>query len=210
MKTHNISCIEVGKEHPIIFGTESVKAILEGRKTQTRRVIKPQPINADYWTFHQDTPFNGAFYPNTDNALPKLLKCPYGQVGDRLWVKETWWEDSGDIYFKVDCPTMPTNMHFEKGKWKSALFMPRKFSRINLEITGLRVERLQEITGEDAITEGFLTYFGTKSYDEYKMGTLMHSPISQFTQYWDSLNAKRGYGWETNPWVWVIEFKILQ
>ena len=213
MKDNLAEALETMKAHPIIFGTESVKAILEGRKTQTRRVIKPQPINADYWTFHQDTPFNGAFYPNTDNALPKLLKCPYGQVGDRLWVKETWVtnpifpltklrgkEDLPYIIYKAD------KTQWNDYKWRSSLFMPRWASRITLEITGLRVERLQEITEEDCLAEGIP-----------ERGTIFMHPtargiplIHAYANLWDSLNAKRGYGWETNPWVWVIEFKILQ
>jgi len=179
------------KEHPIIFNTETVKAILDGRKTQTRRVIKPQPL-LEYkglkMQFHR--------------------KCPYGQVGDRLWVRETWavaptlnTTKPSDLLKKYDIipityrATYPNESHY---MWRPSIFMPRWASRITLEIIGVRVEQLQEITDEDALAEG--VYGDETPYDQA-------TPSMCFEALWDSLNAKRGYGWDKNPWVWVLEFK---
>ena len=154
------------KEHPIIFSTESVKAILEGRKIQTRRVIKPQPVLTDFgWVL------------TAKGDSPKPAYCPYGQVGDRLWIRRT-----------------------KQGKfiWK------KSEAEVWLEITGVRVERLQEITIEDVKSEGILikeTTVGDWTFT---------SIITDFAILWDSLNFKRGYGWDTNPWVWVIEFKNVE
>ena len=170
------------KERPIIFSTEMVRAILEGRKTQTRRVIKPQPEGMDevyFRDFRRD--FGGR-------------KCPHGQVGDGLWVKEIYYQDpGGGIWYRADNDEWLQDHE----SWRTPLFMPRWASRITLEITGLRVERLQDITEEDAVTEGLppreQTGFDTARYRYHIL--------------WDSLNAKRGYAWDSNPWVWVIEFK---
>ncbi len=199
------------KERSILFSSEMVRAILEGRKTQTRRVIKfhvPKVIQAAehrllktayplpkggyvFWS-SEDTPelraFSDGHYANQVGTL-----CPYGQPGDRLWVRETWWIDEGDqpvVFYaatdkRSDIPLKPS------------IFMPRWASRILLEIVNIRVQRVQKISEEDAIAEGCVY--------EY--------PVTARTQYitlWDSLNAKRGYLWDSNPWVWVIEFKVVE
>lgn len=169
------------KEHPIIFNTENVKAILEGRKTQTRRVIKPQPLTY-LPEYNQVDMFMFAYPTKYGSDTPVLARCPYGQVGDRLWVRESFLYCNGFRYKATDNdPVM---------KYKPAIFMPRWASRITLEITRLRVERINDISYNDARTEGFL------------------SP-AMFHEKWDSLNAKRGYGWKINPWVWVIEFGAI-
>jgi len=205
------------KETGIIMSGSHPVDILEGRKTMTRRVIKPQPIQS-VAVIKQHSCFPDLWVPYTNdgrmvnNNLGSHKNdceyfCHYGQVGDRLWVKETWrpydfYKDIGRVHYKADNPdNLPLST-----KWRSPIFMPRWASRINLEITGLRVERLQEITGEDCLAEGIP-----------ERGTIFMHPtargiplIHAYANLWDSLNAKRGYGWETNPWVWVIEFKILQ
>ena len=184
------------KERPIIMGAESVRAILEGRKTQTRRVIKPQPkfIGAP------NVPFK------TDDANPKgIINCPYGNVGDRLWVRETVFVETfhqqsdeelerdgfnpniGVWVYRADNHDYPTIT----ANWTSPMFMPREASRITLQITDIRVERVQDITEEDAIAEGVESF----------------NTVASYSYLWDSLNAKRGYPWENNPWVWVISFK---
>jgi hypothetical protein len=195
------------KERPIIFSTDMVKAILAGTKTMTRRVIK-KPMAL----------------PPDDKLIPELRKtaqeimatwCPYGQVGDRLWVRETWATyGSYDRYkpsqlqnifleFKQSEPNIfykSSEEYPHRFRWRSSRFMPRWASRILLEITDIRVERLQEITEADAIAEGIVgvpTAFG-----------LLYKPA--FSRLWDSLNAKRGYGWEVNPWVWAVSFKRLR
>jgi hypothetical protein len=157
------------KERPIIFTTENVKAILEGRKTQTRRVIKPQPNKpiacAHDWEWK---PAGMLCYDDYfRNHAPNY--CPYGQVGDRLWVRRT-----------------------KEGKfiWKKSL------AEIWLEITGIRVERLQEITNEDIKAEGF-------DGDYTKIGYTY-----VFGQTWNLLNSK--YPWGSKPFVWVITFKPVK
>ena len=186
------------RERPIIMGADSVRAILDGRKTQTRRVIKPQPkfIGAP------NVPFK------TDDANPKgIINCPYGKVGDRLWVRETVFFETfhqqsdeelkrygfnpniGVWVYRADNHDYPTIT----ANWTSPMFMPREASRITLQITDIRVERVQDITEEDAIAEGVESF----------------NTVASYSYLWDSLNAKRGYPWENNPWVWVISFKQI-
>ncbi len=201
------------KEYPIIFNTDMVKAILEGRKTQTRRVIKPQPENE--LTMYS---LNGAINWRDENLnldeepYGNYSGCPYGQVGDRLWVRETWAmgftsQRPDSVIYKADDTPLPTSLERGTytakagwGKWAPSIFMERGDSRITLEITEVRVERVQEISLKDAIEEGV-----TKPVDVF------HSTIfiTNFMVLWDSLNAKRGYGWESNPWVFVISFKVI-
>jgi hypothetical protein len=179
------------KERPIIFSTEMVKAILEGRKTQTRRVIKA----CSTATLHDG---------NQPEWVFTTAKCPYGQVGDRLWLKETWWKDqSGGCWgYKADgIEWPPPNCG---GKSMSSMFMPRWASRLLLEITEVRVQRCQEIWLQDAMAEGCSLDFDMEHFGTYK------DPITKFRELWDSLNAKRGYSWEINPWVWVINFKRVE
>ena len=198
------------KEHPILFSTDMVKAILEGRKTMTRRVIKPQPTDAG---LEFATACEGEFSAWQDDGLnldehsedggPCQRICPYGQVGDRLWVRETfvltnyqtpvYRADFKDVngYYWSSIASDPKDV-----KWKPSIYMPRWASRINLEITEIRVERVQEIRGWDCISEGCP-----------KIEASTGLARQWFTTLWDSLNAKRGYGWESNPWVWVISFK---
>lgn len=163
---------EAMKERPIIFSTPMIQAILEGRKTQTRRVVKYRPYAQD------DAPVH-------------LHECPYGVPGDRLWVREAW----GQGYFTPPGDdTTEGAIHYRATEldahvtWKPSIFMPRWASRITLRITKVRVERVQNITGKDAIAEG------VESVDQYR-------------KLWNSLNAKRDYGWDENPRVWVIEFR---
>ncbi len=184
------------KERPIIFTGESVRAILDGRKSQTRRVMKPQPevvahnpsINQDVYMYKRHTWF--ADEPTKASYAP----CPYGIPGDRLWVKETW-QDMGNndehgpaIVYRA---TMP---NFEG--WSSPLYMPRWASRITLEVVNVRVERVQEISHEDAIAEGLSCY-----HENYQCA------LSDYQELWNKLNAGRGYPWASNPWVFVIEFR---
>ncbi|MBA7499230.1 hypothetical protein ES704_01970 [subsurface metagenome] len=180
------------KERPIIFSTDMVKAILDDRKTQTRRIIKwdikllatyPDRVEAHYIK-------NGI--PTFCNDF--LLHCPYGQVSNGLWVRETWQHIKAGIAYKASWNNKPD------WKWRSPLFMPRWASRITLEVTEVRVERVQGITPEDCILEGL-------DKAEYLKDIWKRTALTEFRIIWDSLNAKRGYGWDSNPWVWVISFK---
>ncbi len=186
------------KERPIIFSSEMVKAILCGNKTQTRRVIKPQPKGVmRIWMFLR---------------VWQFIKCPYGQVGDKLWVRETWIVDAqsdemkpsdiptdSEVWYKTS-PPLPDSFN----KWRSGRFMPRWASRITLEIIGIRVERVQEISYEDILAEGIKDLGEGRSI--YKPDYLVED---EFIELWDSINAQHGYSWESNPWVWVIEFNVL-
>jgi hypothetical protein len=184
------------KEHPIIFSSPMVKAILDKRKTQTRRVIKLNKRNE--WLLNPDIGWSDEYIKDPENAL--IEECPYGQVGDKLWVKETWWCPQKGLPVAYKANLEPQQA--ERQIWKSSLFMPRWASRILLEITEVRAERLQEITEEDAIKEGC------------KEGITMpgghYTAKWYFRALWDFLNAKRGYGWDKNPWVWVISFELVK
>jgi len=238
------------KERPILFSGPMVRTILEGRKTQTRRVVKPQPVVEFYKSngekqervteeIYRNVPGwgNDRFHifrktPEARGASPKLwaeLNCPYGKIGDRLWVRETFREPGsaqlmdnrlcrelaeGEIIYGSDDVTDP-------GPWRPSIHMPRWASRITLEIVSVRVERLQDISEEGSKAEGVdwtkcPSFQTTESMiaqiQANKMG--MAAPhirkidyIGGFRLLWDSINFKRGYPWSSNPWVWVIEFK---
>lgn len=180
------------KERPILFSAEMVRAILENRKSVTRRVIKTDHTLLD----------DPNILPATIEAYKTawVKTCPYGQPGDRLWVRETWADsfasddDSHNGYVYA-----ATNHGPEPRRWRPSILMPRLASRITLEITGVRVERVQDITEEDAMVEGFKALHVVFSHGPSYRDT--------FIEYWNLLNAKRGYGWDANPFVWVIEFK---
>lgn len=218
-------------ERPILFSTPMVKAILDGRKTMTRRAMKPQPQAL--------IELNGGFHPTDDNGdfMPQskhyadgkhFLRCvakdfcPYGQPGDHLWVRETWCNvplkpdgKMGAIY-KADGPD-ECDLEIEDGwefmgQWRPSIFMPRWASRITLEITNVRVERLNSISREDAIKEGLIHKKGVIEPDWWENGKsegTYLSPVTCFEALWDSINGKT-YPWSSNPFVWVIEFKRLE
>jgi hypothetical protein len=172
---------------PILFQTDMVKAILEGRKTQTRRVMG----------------CSGALYPNETVAdwVVRWKVKPRYQVGDILWVRETWTlmeptcnEGPGFYLYKADEPVCENSPWFSK--WHPSIYMPKEAARIFLEVTDVRVERVNDISEEDAKSEGC---------DKLLMTT--SSAKNNFMNLWNRINERRGYGWETNPWVWVISFK---
>jgi len=188
------------KEHQILFRTEMVRAILDGRKTMTRRVIKPQPLRSPYWTHYENS---GAFYPATYDAEPSFLKCPYGKPGDRLWVRETFCYGD-NVRPKIDDKIIyKADDRWSVLRWKPSIHMPKKYARIWLEITGVRVERLQAMNYYDWVAD-FCPYPVEK---ERALATFvgmdnMHQMAQKF---WDSINGKK-HPWESNPWVWVIKF----
>lgn len=187
------------KERPILFSGEMVRAILDGRKTQTRRVMMPQPNPIT------GTPVRGKVYTSgwfEDGPAPDYVYklCPYGQTGDRLWVRETW-ADCDPIRFRAD---LFRGLWKDNDQvWKPSIFMPRWASRITLEVLRVRVERVQDISEVDAKAEGV----------DLSCGPMVHSDYPNYKrtyhQLWDSINVKRGYPWASNPWVWVIEFRRL-
>lgn len=193
-------------EYPILFSGEMVKAILVGKKTQTRRVIELQPSGAMGIGECHYSP-SGHAYSNEDGSCTcQPVKSPYGQPGDSLWVRETHWIDwypsgvldndgkPGCVYYQA---SNLTNVIAEsiKGHWRPSIHMHRWASRINLGIVHIRAERLQDISERDTAAEG------VDIGQEYW--------YSEFHKAWDSINSKRGYPWASNPWVWVIEFEVL-
>lgn len=184
------------KERPIIFSSEMVRAILNNQKIITRRAIK----NAygafwDHAGYYPKEHFLGVFrfYFKDSDGLADLspeFHCPYGQKGEHLWIKETWGLHYGFVYKADNKSCLPS------GGWKSPLFMPRKAARIILEIINVRIEKLQDIRPEDLQQEGIKIDINDEVWT-----------MDNFIKLWDSLNAKHGYGWQANPWVWVIQFK---
>lgn len=219
-----------------MFKGELVRAILEDRKNQTRRVVKPQPPAAigiekvvlvdDPW--HNDafvgTPAEGmgrtgerekVWYAEDfcGNLVLGFPRCPFGAVGDRLWVRETWMLDGADVLAgekRVLYRAEEVDRRRVEGmfKWKPSIFMPRCASRITLEIVDVRVERLQDISREDALAEGVEDGFAGQYFPGYLD---MSAPVANFRRLWDSINAaKPGCSWSDSPWAWVIEFRRVK
>lgn len=204
------------KEKPILFNGEMVKAILDGRKTQTRRVVKP-PLNVDstaYTRRSTHTPDGQVIVIGVTNDGREWGRRPYAEIGDRLWVRETWqrclecgltnWREGANSNGTI-CQHCDASL----GKWKPSIHMPRQRSRITLEVTGVRVQRVQDITHDDAVAEGVRTGNWRKNEGK-KRHPLWSCAFNRFVILWDSINAKRGYSWESNPWVWVVEFRRIK
>lgn len=202
-------------ERPILFSGEMVRAILDGRKTQTRRVVKPPK-----WAMARDIETEHgiacAFHPDCESLA--FLPCPYAKIKfgnkyvphyeGRLWVRETWARTTDyDGQFLLDgvkaLYRADDNGSITPSRWRPSIHMPRALSRITLEVTGVRVERVQDISQEDAKAEGV---------EPFHPPTPGVGPtwIPRFEWLWDDINGKRGFGWNTNPWVWVISFKRLE
>lgn len=209
------------KERGMIFNSEMVRAILDGRKTQTRRIMKVQlkPCNHTNWPDYSPESqwksypngwccavcANGTTIDHRHHA--KGITCPYGSVGDRIWVRETWAEAGAGApelnLYRANYPEhVPT--HYENVppadeiRWTPSIHMPRRASRITLEITGIRIERLASISDDDAGKEG---YPANPSY-----GGDMDKWL-WFRGLWDSIYPEQSF--KHNPWVWVIEFKVV-
>ena len=208
------------KESPILFSAPMVRALLAGTKTQTRRIFKPDRMtwdaNGRYTTYAMrggelSTTGSGPFKPSS-----WLHYCPYGQPGgDRLYVRETFghfernenFAPGCEVFYRADGESLAVEL------WRPSIHMPRWASRITLEITGVRVERLQDISEEDAITEGIEradNFFGCtcwKAYGEPEGADVVcpDDPIGSFRTLWEST----GGDWDANPWVWAIDFKVL-
>ncbi|UDQ77708.1 hypothetical protein LJQ72_09215 [Pectobacterium brasiliense] len=221
------------KEHPIIFNGEMVRAILDGRKTQTRRVIKPQPFDrSQYRRDHQIEIISGraengdeidglyAYTKSTGGTWD--AKCPFGQPGDRLWVRETSGLQvrrdalGGTGEFRVYRASNPDAIRYKTAsgeiapiKWVPSIHMPRYASRITLEITDVRVELLNNISEEDAQAEGVESLHGGY-WRHYQPEWTQHqlSAKGSFATLWKSIYGEEN--WNSNPWVWVTEFKQIK
>jgi len=200
------------KEHPILFNGEMVRAILGGRKTQSRRPMAPQPQGA----------FGGLdgavarFYDSYGETAS--IRCPFGRTGDHLWVRETFAYPATVIgtpnHLRMADGELPVycadviDPPFGYSKWKPSIHMPRWVSRIMLEVTDVRVQRVQDVTDDDAWEEGAWwwqhddaagpPFYVRKGYN-----------VECFSELWDSIYAKRGLGWDINPWVFAISFKRI-
>jgi hypothetical protein len=209
------------KEKPILFSGDMIRAILDGSKTQTRRIVNPPLMNV----WGQGVPNS---HPNHYCVHARIasygepdewVKCRYGKPGDQLWVRETWATPDNYNHLKPsDLIPMPVAYRATEEyplyytKWRPSIFMPRWASRITLEIESIDVEQVQCISEFDALAEGIMTWNDPEGAnyldysDELPFGcdNARHS----FQTLWDSINAKRGYSWDSNPWVWVVKFAI--
>jgi len=217
-------------DRPIIFSAKSVRAILDGRKTQTRRVIKPQP--PVIWDIckpivHKDGHIiSWCFMNSKDPDYHGYPKKPKYKVGDLLWVRETFrygrfalgcggyaygveYKTGGIKFTKKARKYAKQRQNKDKNKqharWRSPIFMPKWAARIWLEITNIRVERVQDISEEEVQKEGW-----PRDQEMMPLINTDYKAKRWFQALWDSLNAERGFGWYKNPRVWVIEFKRIQ
>lgn len=207
------------KERPILFSALMVRAILDGRKTVTRRIVKPQPL----WVADPSVPFK------TADCDPRgIIRCPYGQPGDRLWVREAWQCVQEDRKGQRRCLSVPlpgtlvtapnspmagrwieylaTPSSEPPPRWRPSIHMPRWASRILLEVVSVRVERLNDISEADARAEG------ARSADpvtgrECILDPSLGSYRLHYRDIWEQINGPGS--WEANPWVWVVEFKRI-
>ena len=193
---------------PILFNTDMVRAILDGRKTVTRQAVKPQPqgyfeVNDNPLYIYDMSFGNGRIYP------------PY-QQDDIMYVKETWHKYKKRVGKGKSCymaefygyKASIANSEDAEERWKPSIHMPKEAARIWLKVTDIRVERLQDITEEQAKSEGFEPIMSTKGSSFY---TSWQGPsVENFKYFWNSTIKKKDlplYGWNANPWVWVIEFE---
>jgi hypothetical protein len=233
----------MSSEHPIIFSGPMVRALLAGTKTQTRRLVRLGSMAAEpdsdfepgeRWGYTRiGQRDDGAWrvwmteYPEEGSVT---VRCPYGQPGDRLWVREKWaagacseglrpnclspafyWglrSDNTGLWYSADAAE-PLHPVTPRGKWRPSIHMPRWASRLTLEVTEVRAQRLQSITEADARAEGFSSE-SMPARVNCKPGTVaFFDPRHWFAVLWDSINSKRA-PWIENPWVWVISFAVVQ
>ena len=208
-------------ERPILFSAPMVRAILDGSKTQTRRIVKVQPpaTTSDVFTFHHPDPREHFYAFDGDALLDWAYPCPLGEAGDRLYVRETWQHSNHPfgpydadclVFYRADYMDNPHGPDGEKSpegkyrEWRPSIHMPRSASRITLEITGVRVERLNDCSRADAVAEGAPPSHPSIDVVSRQFGYPDFSR-SWYAQLWEQIN---GAGtWAANPWVWVIEFK---
>ncbi len=198
------------KEKPILFSGPMIRAILANTKTQTRRIFKPDRMtwdaNGRYTTYAMrggelSTTGSGPFKPSS-----WLHYCPYGQPGDRLWVRETFghfernenFAPGCEVFYRADGESLAVE------PWRPSIHMPRWASRITLEVTGVRVERLQDIDLADALAEG-ISDTGALILDS--AGNEQGGPIAEYAVLWEQING--GGSWEKNPFVWVVTFRRI-
>lgn len=215
------------KDIPILYSTEMVRALLDGRKTQTRRLngLENQNENPSMWKLAGDV-YDPAWdegdwksccdFQSLDTSIMSLAQCPYGQPGDILWVRESFFKslNCGFVFKAGENKGVSYNEHFVK--WKPNIHMPKTAARIFLQVKEIRVERLQDISAHDAKSEGvklqweyvpgsFQDSNNEKRAEKFYSG--MHH-LTAFNQLWESINGAES--WNSNPWVWVISFERIE
>lgn len=196
-------------ERPILFSGAMVRALLSGKKTQTRRAVKPRK-DPDYGCHLAPCEIAG------DEHQARL--CPYGQPGDRLWVREAFIHEPADYCWEasVSIPCRPALTVYRAdaedprgGRWTPSIHMPRRLSRITLEIAGVRVERLQDISEADALAEGVPNQPVLGGYSAREgCKWLPPEPVAEFARLWELINGPGS--WDANPWVWVVSFRMAR
>ncbi|PRP68470.1 hypothetical protein BUE93_22225 [Chromobacterium amazonense] len=224
------------KERPVLFSAPMVRALLAGTKTQTRRVMKEQPVvDGLFWRVY------GAGWSRRLTSVPAVpghslaTNCPYGQTGDRLWVRETFgrpWHHGQPRFFYRASDDDSVGNHPDFDGWKPSIHMPRAASRILLQITDVRVERLQDISEADAEAEGCERLDVEREERDWKLcpqcgGTRLHNGLGpnggvifdldctacdtyakRYRHLWEAINGPGS--WDANPWVWCISFKRVE
>lgn len=217
-------------DKPILFSGPMVRALLDGRKTQTRRVLpQAHPKFPDLDHLSLDVlcdPQEVWFWDGKHDRVGASFRLPIGP-GDRLWVREAWagldackHGDPGSAavvaggFYRADHPDGLPN---DVARWRPSIHMPRKASRLTLTVTEVRVQRLRDIDRDDAVAEGIQRmksgrgfYDPTASRGAVQMGHWFTDPVIAFSALWDSLNEARGYGWEANPWVVAYTFTVAR
>ena len=213
-------------EHPILFSGPMVRAILEGRKTQTRRTngfhmkwLNKDPNNFRHKNFKLADKFE---FWDIKNGVCQFAESPF-QPGDTLWVRERFCEpNTGEYLYMADhvrgseMGCIAAGLALEGVRWRPSIHMPRRASRIALLVEDVRVERLQDISEEDAMAEGVkITISGdftltTRFMNYTKKGDHASSAIASYSTLWNSLNAARGLGWDANPWVFAYKFSVKE
>ena len=216
------------KERPILFKGPMIRAILDGKKTQTRRLNGLKHLQ-DYTAVSKHVT-SQTFDFHFPGGVGQVVKCPYGVVGDHLWVREAWCAHARydgmrpsvlpEIKYLQNGITYMADVYKgEKSTWmgktRPSIFIPRKHSRITLEITDIRVERVQDISDADVLREGAKKidgdneWGGADLYYSFSRPKMYGYPKDAFADLWDSINVKK-YPWVSNPWVWCVSFKVIK
>lgn len=233
------------KERPILFSAPMIRPILAGTKTQTRRLINPvgnddgfvlRDYGDGFWPYRSEDGESGFYRDRDGYDMEERIKCPHGQRGDRLWIREAWqyydWTDDGEplIRYAADNATAwPETSTEEWGeklqdvwaalsmnenyaidmaardrRWRPSIHMPRWASRITLEVTGVKVERLQDISEADAMAEGIVSAGDGNGFQLADTTHYMGAARDSYASLWQSINGPGS--WDANPWVWCVSF----
>lgn len=219
---------QIIKERPILFKGKMVCANLNGNKTQTRRIVKPQCAFTSGSGFSWKGFLYGAAFNYSETVRNFAFKaCPYGKPGDRLWVRETWsvladrhyayvhYAATEEITKHIDRRRLTAEQDWQlahwnkKDGWAPSIHMPRWASRILLEVVDVRVERLNDISEQDAKAEGILQHSGGSYLDYQDEGeSYVYGPRDSFASLWSSINGRTS--WNDNPWVWCVTYKRIE